>query len=78
MPFCAAVSVIESAPFTGAIFPFKASSPMNAQSSVFPVITPPSDISATVIGRSNIEPIFLTLAGARLTVTLPLSSFKSS
>ncbi len=78
MPFCAAVSTIDSAPFTGARAPFSESSPINMQSDSSAEISPPSFISAVIIGRSNIEPIFFTLAGARFTVTLPLSSLRSS
>lgn len=65
-PFCAAVRTIDSAPFTGASSPLSDSSPMKAQSERSAEITPPSFISAVIIGRSNIEPIFRTLAGARI------------
>ncbi len=67
-----------NAPFTGASAPSRDSSPIKAVSVSSLEIIPPSRISAIIIGRSNIEPIFFTLAGARFTVTLPPSSLSSS
>ena len=62
---------------TGASLPSRDSSPMKTLSDRSAVMSPPSFISAVIIGRSNMEPILRTLAGARFTVTFPLSSLSS-
>ena len=74
IPFSRAVMAMVKTPFTARILPSRAISPTIILSLKSNLICSEAFKIASKIGRSYIEPSFFVLAGARLTVILPVGN----